>query len=180
MALETEIKVRVSPEDLESIRSRLTDLGADQISPRQQESNLLFDFPDGKLRGSDCALRLRTYGEQVTLTFKAKTQSDPLFKRREELESLVGDAQQIQKILQGLGLDVCLEYSKFREIYRCPVDGKRVDVCLDETPVGTFVELEGSSEDIRKLADRLGWTPDQFIQETYVALLADSSRQEQP
>ncbi len=177
MALETEIKVRVSSADLESIRSRLTDLGARQRSPRQQESNLLFDFPDGKLRSSDCALRLRIYGEQVILTFKGKTQSDPLFKRREELECLVGDAQQIQKILQGLGMDVCFEYSKLREIYRCPVDGKQVDVCLDETPVGTFVELEGSSEDIRTLADQLGWTPDQFIQETYMALLADSSRQ---
>ena len=73
-------------------------------------------------------------------------------------------------------MDVCFEYSKLREIYRCPVDGKQVEVYLDETPVGTFVELEGSSEDIRTLADQLGWTPDQFIQETYMALLADSSR----
>ena len=180
MALETEIKVQISSKELEVFRSQLIDIGASQISPRKHESNLIFDFSEGTLRNSNCALRLRTYGKQTTLTFKGTPRSDPLFKQREELESLVSDKNQIQQILQNLGMSICFEYSKFREIYSYTIGEKQVLIFLDETLAGTFVELEGSSENIQNLANKLGWTPDQFIQETYIALIKNSSRKSGP
>ena len=176
MALETEIKIQISSKELETLRSQLINIGASQISPRKHESNLLFDFSEGTLRNSNCALRLRTYGKQTTLTFKGITHSDPIFKQREELESLVSDKNQIQQILHNLGMNICFEYSKFREIYSYTTGTKQVLIFLDETLAGTFVELEGSSKNIQNLANKLGWTPDQFIQETYISLIKDSSR----
>ena len=176
MALETEIKVQIPSKELEVLRSQLIDIGASQIASRKHESNLLFDFSEGTLQTSNCALRLRTYGKQTTLTFKGTPHNDPLFKQREELESLVSDKNQIQKILQNLGMSICFEYSKFREIYSYTIDEKKVLIFLDETLAGTFVELEGSPKNIQSLAKKLGWTPDQFIQETYISLIKNSSR----
>ena len=83
---------------------------------------------------------------------------------------------QIQQILQNLGMSICFEYSKFREIYSYTTNEKHVLIFLDETLAGTFVELEGSPKNIQSLAKKLGWTPDQFIQETYISLIKNSSR----
>jgi inorganic triphosphatase YgiF len=83
MGLETEVKIRITREDLDSIRARLTELGASCLAPRQKEENWLFDFPDQNLRAAGCAVRLRVYGEETLLTFKGQDQNDPRFKKRE-------------------------------------------------------------------------------------------------
>ena len=170
MALETEVKIRISQGDLDPIRTRLTELGARRLSPRRKEENLLFDFPDGNLETCGCAVRLRTYGEKTTLTFKGEIQDDPLYKKREELETSVEDPEAMIKVLEALGMTICFEYSKFREIYSLCEDQRQVQVCLDETPVGTFAEIEGSAPDIESLAARLGWAPDLFIRRNYVEM----------
>ena len=170
MALETEVKIRITQEDLDPIRARLKELGAHCLSPRREEKNVLFDFADRNLETCGCAVRLRTFGEKTTLTFKGEIQEDPLFKKREELETRVEDPQALIKVLEALGMHICFEYSKFREIYRLSVDQHKGEICLDETPVGTFVEIEGSEEAIEALAAQLGWTPDSFIRRNYVEM----------
>ena len=70
MATETEVKIHISEEELDPIRTRLTELGARCLSPRKKEENRLFDFPDGDLVTCGCAVRLRIYGDAITLTFK--------------------------------------------------------------------------------------------------------------
>jgi adenylate cyclase class 2 len=176
MAIETEVKVRIAREDLDSIRARLTELGASCRAPRQKEENWLFDFCDHNLRAAGCAVRLRVYGKETSLTFKGKAQDDPRFKTRDELESSVDDPDKIKSILQQLGMSVCFTYSKFREIYQLPVNQGHVEVCLDETPVGTFAEIEGPEAEIEALAARLGWTPDSFICTNYVEMYEEAGQ----
>lgn len=175
MALETEVKIRVSKEDFESIRARLQKLQARLLSPRLKEENLLFDFPDNRLRESGCALRLRTCGKHALLTFKGKLQEDPTFKKREELETNVADPRAARQILESLGMTLKFEYSKFRESYELFRDDQRIEVCLDETAAGTFVEIEGADQSIRKLAEQFGWSPGQFIRKNYVELFMEAS-----
>ncbi|MDA2923263.1 class IV adenylate cyclase [Acidobacteria bacterium AH-259-L09] len=172
MALETEVKIRISQKDLDRIRTRLTELGACCVSSRRKEENLLFDFSDRKLEAAGCAVRLRTYGEQATLTFKAKIQDDPLYKKREELETPVNDPEAMQEILEALGMNVYFEYSKFREIYELSLDKQEIEICLDETRIGAFVELEGSTDLIEKVAAKFGWAPELFIRKNYVEMLS--------
>ncbi len=170
MALETEVKIRISQEDLDPIRARLKELGAHCLSPRREEKNILFDFDDRSLETCGCAVRLRTYGEKTTLTFKGEIQEDPRFKKRQELETGVENPQATIKDLKALGLHICFEYSKIREIYTLSVDQDQAEICLDETPVGTFVEIEGPENTIEALASQLGWTPDSFIRRNYVEM----------
>jgi adenylate cyclase class 2 len=170
MALETEVKIRITQEDLDGVRARLTQLGARCLSPRSEEKNILFDFPDRNLETTGCAVRLRTYGDKTTLTFKGEIQEDPRFKKRQELETRVEDPQAMIKVLEGLGMHVCFEYSKIREVYTLAADQEQAEICLDETPVGTFVEIEGPEDTIESLASQLGWTPDSFIRSNYVEM----------
>ena len=170
MALETEVKIRISQADLGPIRARLAALEARCVSSRQKEENFLFDFPDGNLEAVGCAIRLRIYGEKALLTFKGKVQDDPRYKKREEVETSVGDPLTTKKILEALGMNVSFQYSKFREIYRLSVNQQQVEVCLDETPVGTFVEIEGRAPAIEELAAHFGWAPDSFIRKNYVEM----------
>jgi len=52
---------------------------------------------------------------------------------------------------------------------------------LDETPLGCFVELEGPPEEIDSAAQRLGFTPDQYIRESYRELqILDARRRGVP
>ena len=143
MSVETEFKVRVSEEDLRRVRAHLRQLHSQRLSEGQEEDNLLFDFPDHRLKEAGCALRLRTYGKEARLTFKGKVLKDPSLKKREELETSVQEPAATRAVLEALGLEVCFQYSKFREIHLLNLQGEKVAVCLDRTPVGTFVEIEG-------------------------------------
>ncbi len=67
---EIEIKFRVA--DLESLVSRLRQLGLRQVTPRTHEMNTLFDLPGRPLRTRGDLLRLRKYGELWVLTHKAR------------------------------------------------------------------------------------------------------------
>ncbi len=133
--IESEIKVRV--DDLEPARRRLEALEAERLHPRSLERNDLFDR-DGELLERGCVLRLREDGQGSTVTFKGPPEYDGLVKRRLELETAVGDAQVLRELLGSLGYARQLTYEKYREEWRL---GSAV-VCLDETPVGAFLEVE--------------------------------------
>ncbi len=176
MSLETEFKIRISSEDLDRIRTCLRKLHGHRLSESREEANLLFDFPDQHLTRSGCALRLRTYGDEAFLTFKGKVLRHSVLKRREEFEAPVREPGAAREILEALGLQLCFEYSKFRETHRLDVNGQQVLVCLDQTPVGTFVEIEGPEKEIQDLARKFGWQPDSFIQKTYVELYEEADQ----
>ncbi len=176
MHIETEAKFEVTRGGLEKVRERLIQLGARPLSGPHQEENELYDFSDGRLARSGCALRLRSYAGESLLTFKGPVESHPLLKKREEIETHVERGEALRMILGRLGLAVSFEYRKTREILQidCGGGGQPVQICLDETPVGCFVEIEGEAEDIKQLATHFGWT--EFITKSYVDLYRERRR----
>jgi adenylate cyclase class 2 len=64
---------------------------------------------------------------------------------------------------------VSFRYEKYREEYAA----EDVTIALDETPVGTFVEVEGSEEGIHLMTQSLGRTPDDFITDSYRRLFME-------
>ena len=175
MSLETEVKIRVDEASLPLIRSRLLEIGAETGSERAHEENLLFDFPDSRLEREGCVLRLRAYHQEHLLTFKGKARENSRLKEREETETRVSDGSAARQLLSALGLEASFRYAQFREIFQLGLLREKVVVCLDETPVGTFVEIEGSAGAIDEVASLFGWTSDSFVRTNYVQLYEEGT-----
>jgi len=163
--VETEVKIRI--QDPPAVRDKLLALGAVVTRERVLEENTLYDFPGETLRSGRRALRLRKSGKRATLTFKGSPQKSRSFKVREEFETGVADSGQIRKILKALDLRPAFSYRKHRTQLR---KGHLV-VCLDETSVGSFLELEGKRHEITRFARALGFRRADFIQADYVELI---------
>ena len=122
----------------------------------------------------DVHSELRSYAGQSLLTFKGAVQADPLLKKREEIETHVERGEAVKKIFGRLGLVVSFGYRKTREILQIDHAGQTLQVCLDHTPVGCFVEIEGDAEGIKQLAAQFGWT--EFITKSYIELYLERRR----
>ncbi len=171
---ETEVKIRISEEMLEGLEDKLLEIGFQPLSESTFEDNLLFDFPDRTLENSGCALRLRKYGDSYTLTYKGPKKRDPHMKVRQEIETSVGSFDSTRSLLESIGLKVNFEYAKWRRKYQATWNDGDVEVCIDKTPIGFFVEIEGERESINQIANRLGWDSSDFITENYVNLYREA------
>jgi adenylate cyclase class 2 len=161
--LEREVKIRFADPDL--ARAALASIGAAPLRPRRLQDDTLFDTPDGALRARRVVVRLRREPDRAFVTYKGPAQPGNM-KTREEQESEVADADVLRRVLHELGLVVWFRYQKFREEYAAA----GVVIALDETPVGTFVEIEGSEEGILTATDALGCSPADFILDSYRGL----------
>ena len=158
---ETEIKLAfASPEDA---RRELIRLGAIESRPRVFEDNVVFDLDDRRLVTTDRLLRLRRTGPDAVLTYKGPAEAGRRHKVREEAEVGVADADEMDRILRGVGFRPGYRYQKYRTAFT--LEG--VDVALDETSLGTFVELEGDPDAIDRVAAALGKGPDDYLRATY-------------
>src|SRR5436189_4653546 len=98
---EIEIKFRVA--ELDSLVSRLGQLGLKQVTPRTHEENTLFDLPGRPLRARGDLLRLRKYGDSWILTHKARSKERAgAHKTRVETETRVEDGEKMEGILHAL------------------------------------------------------------------------------
>ncbi len=173
-ATERELKIAVA--DLEPVRERLQALGAQAQSALGDERNWVFDRgadTPGELLGSGRLLRLRSDPSGHRLTYKGVARfggSSGALKEREEREVRVDDLGQARALLLGLGYRVVRRYEKRREEWR--LGGSTV--ALDETPIGAFVEVEGS--DAEAVAASLGLKPRHADRRSYLALWDDRRR----
>lgn len=170
---EIEVKISIAEDQIDRIRSEAESLGFRLAAARRREENILFDFPDGRLARDNSALRLRRSGGETLLTYKGPQVEDPELKIREEIETEVGQFDALKEILSRVGLESSFHYAKTREKFLLQRGDSEISLCIDETPFGCFVEIEGARDDIREVADRLGWSRDQFITRNYVDLYAE-------
>lgn len=161
--LEREVKIRFADPDL--ARTALAGIGAVPLRPRRLQDDTLFDSPDGTLRAKRAVVRLRCEPDRAFVTYKGPVQPGPM-KLREEQETEVADAEVMRRVLAELGFVPWFRYQKFREEYEAP----GAVIALDETPVGTYLEIEGSEEGILTVADALGCSPADFILNSYRGL----------
>ncbi len=174
MKMETEIKIRLREGELEAVQSRLSQTGCEPVSPRQWEENLIFDLPGRKLLETDCLLRLRTVGTRHLLTFKGPQQPHSILKQRPEAEVEVNDPSEARKILEALGYEVHCRYDKYREKWVTKADRQELKVCLDETPFGSFVEIEGDPGAVRDLAEGLDLDLENAVTKSYLELYLEA------
>ena len=201
---EVEVKLRVA--DVAALRRRLARLKM-RLAPtgRVHEMNTLFDTPQGGLAKHGQLLRIRleeppgkraTPGQAI-LTYKgpaepgtpaeekpfgsAQGRQGKRYKVREELEASVADPERLRLILERLGLRGWFRYEKYRASFQPPASQRwaaGLQVELDETPIGAFLELEGAPEAIDRAAKLLGYGPADYITRSYLALYLDQCRKQ--
>ena len=163
--VEIEVKIRIN--DISNFSEKISKLGAKLEKERHLEENTLYDFRSKDLQKKHQALRLRTTNKKIFLTFKGPPQKSRKFKIREEYETEVKNEKQLKKILKSLGLRPVFNYQKYRTVYR----KKNLNVCLDETHIGNFLEIEGERNEIVKFSMALGISKGEFIKLDYIQLM---------
>jgi adenylate cyclase class 2 len=145
------------------------DLGVTPLRPRRLQHDVLVDTADRRLASAGTALRVRTDGGHAYLTFKGPVLPGPL-KAREEIETEAASRSALLAILAALGYAPVFRYEKYREEFTAV----GVVVAIDETPIGTFLEIEGQPTAIHALAGRLGFGPTDFVTASYRALFVEA------
>jgi len=203
MARETEIKLRIS--NVPAFHRALKRIGARLAGPgtsKVHEENVIFDTPQGGLAKHGQLLRIRTETpelrgkpkttgpqQRVVLTFKqpmvqpggAQTgsASSGSYKVRDEIEVEVAEGENLTRIFEGLGMSGWFRYEKCRTTFRLPASkawalGLLIE--LDETPIGTFVELEGPAAAIDRAAAELGFSKQDYLSKNYLRLYMEECR----
>jgi adenylate cyclase class 2 len=201
----TEIEIKLEVRDGKALARALKRLGAKPANPkapRMHEMNLIFDTPDGGLAKHGQLLRIRTetpaplkkgvrrkVAARTLLTFKSPPAElaigdvgpagDRRHKVREEIETELTDGATMQRIFEGLGLRGWFRYEKYRTTYVLPgrhAWAKGLLIEVDETPIGTFVELEGQAAAIDRAAKELGFSTRDYVLKNYLVLYVEECK----
>ncbi len=162
---ETELKFVV--DDLLTFQAAVDQLGLTLKTPRTFEANTLFDTPDRRLRGKRQILRIREYGSKHLLTHKrlaSEDAADLRYKTRIETETEIEDHDALAEIFCQLGYCPAFRYEKFRTEWDAEGGGHLV---LDETPIGTWAELEGEPAWIESMLASLCVSSERCTVESY-------------
>ncbi len=170
--------------DLAGLIRKIRNLRA-RCSGRVLERNTLFDTPDEdfRRRGRLVRVRIETPAASVLIPGRpARTiitskspvlvSADSRYKEKLEREMVSTARKAWPASLRSLGFRPGFRYEKFRTTFRLP--SLRLD--LDETPVGTYLEIEGTPASIDRVARALGFSPRDYIRTTYWGLNAAECR----
>ena len=145
-----------------------------QVTKRRVfEANTVFDTAGGELRDRGCLLRVREAGRRGVLTYKGPAAGGK-HKSREELEVDVSDPRRLSRILASVSFVPSFRYEKFRTEYARPREAG--SAMLDETPIGVYLELEGTSAWIDRTGRRLGFAESDYSTASYYSLYVDYCR----
>src|SRR4051812_21842079 len=161
--IEREIKLRY--DSVESARAAVQAAGATPLLGRRLQEDALLDTEDESLRRRRCVLRIRVENGKSRITFKGPVQPFEM-KVRDELETVIGDGDLLLRVFEELGFHVWFRYEKYRQEF----SHEDVIIAIDETPVGVFVEIEGSEHGIAGMAQTLGRRPADYIVDSYRTL----------
>ena len=186
-ATNREIEIKLPVRDVHALIQRLRSLGAVSRG-RVFEQNTLYDTSDSDFRRSGRVLRIRTETPIRAGSFRLGTRSrsvitskappiargraKPKYKERLEREAVIDHPERWPGMLRSLRFRQGFRYEKFRTSFRLP--GLHLD--LDETPAGTFLELEGQPKAIDRAAKLLGYSPHDYFRATYWEVYAADCR----
>lgn len=173
-AIETEIKFRVA--DIARLEAQLADAGFHRDTPRSFESNTLYDTPARLLRSRRELVRIRNYAGTWLLTHKRVPDSgigEDRHKHRVETETNLSDGEALAEVFHSIGLDPVFRYEKWRTEWS-DAEGHCV---IDETPLGTFAELEGPDDWIDLITTQLNIPEDDQLTISYGRLFEQWKQQ---
>ena len=137
------------------------------LRPRRLQHDVLVDTGDGRLQAAGSTLRVRADGDRAYPHLQGAGHPGSVQDAR-------GDRD------RGRGLRTTAGHPRRprfraglpqREVPR-GIRGRGAVIAIDDTPIGTFVEIEGEAAAIVTLAGRLGFEPADFVPASYRVLFA--------
>jgi adenylate cyclase, class 2 len=176
-----EIELKFPVADPQALQARLPHLGFHLTTPRTYEHNTLYDTPNRVLRARREVLRIRQYGSLCTVTHKRLPgEQAPVdttrYKIRIETETIVAEREALAEIFRQLGYGPVFVYEKYRTEWSQaigPNSEAAAHLVIDETPIGTYVELEGPTEWIDRSLAELKIDPATCLTDSYGKLFLD-------
>jgi len=170
--METEVKFKVHNRG--ALVRVLKNANARLISC-EHEQDFYFDDRRRTLRKKVVVLRIRKIGEKGILTVKSKFKRvSRRFKVMNEREVATDNFTELKAILAMLGYRV----DGFKEKRRCTYRLGKVNILIDRLPfLGNWMELEGRTRDITKVAGRLKLAMGDSCSKSYGQLFAQFRRE---
>lgn len=166
-----EIEVKFALADRQALVDRLVGAGAEQLFQETFEDNMVLDRR-GELRTRGSLLRVRKFGRYVLATYKGPVSFDGAVKTRDEVQTGLESFERAIALFDALGFRPVFRYQKFREVWRLG----DVEVVLDRTPIGEYLEIEGPLDRIKAAAAGLGLDMERAIRHTYADLYRQARR----
>jgi adenylate cyclase class 2 len=180
--LEAEVKLALDDASASALRARLDALGA-AAGATLVQTDTYFAHPERDFRTTDEALRLRSEGDVLRVTYKGP-KLDPPRKTREEIEfAIAADHATATTLLERLGFRPAAVVRKRRVEFDLRGDFGAT-IAIDEVDgLGTFCEIEVAAGDVAEGRARLQDTQDRLglgalapIAESYLELLTRHAR----
>lgn len=154
--MQTEIEVKFVQIDIDDVRKKLKEAGAELVQSMRLMRRSLIEQPEH--RAVNCFLRIRDEGDRTTLTIKKRKSRDLAqidINNVAEIETEVSDFDKTVEIFTEAGWPPITYQESRRETWR--FDG--AEVVIDEWPwLKPNVEIEAGTEEIVcKVASRLGF-----------------------
>lgn len=167
-----EVELKAVVDDLADRRKRLEKAGA-KLSFEGKLSDRRYDIESGELAGRDEVLRVRRYegrsSSKTYLEWKGPTETQDVYKIREEVSTLVEDFDSLEQILMRLGFLVTMEID--REIAQYQIGGATVR--FETYPrMDVLVEVEGEPDSIEQAIEALEMARGQFSSDRLAAFVA--------
>ena len=178
MAIENEIKIQVNSH--KSIVDRLKYLNA-QFKGTFYQKDCYFDNSGSEIYESGGCLRLRTETDKdgkilkSILCHKGSKLSGKI-KSRSEVETTIGEPENLEQILNSLGYSPSISFNKERQIWL--LGG--CEICLDRLPlIGKYIEIEGKTEQaVLDITQQLNLSADNQQMRSYASLINEALRKD--
>ncbi len=156
----TEVEVRFLEIDVDQLKRRLNELGADDKGEELLKETIYSDEA-GEWPAKQTRIRIRTSSQGVKLAYKEHHADSAT--GTTEIEFEIGDAEKCAAFLEKMHVILWRTQEKKRHTFQL----RGVTIDIDTWPrVPTYVELEGSSEeDLRDVAKKLGLDWEKVIME---------------
>ncbi|MDP9204882.1 MAG: class IV adenylate cyclase [Gemmatimonadota bacterium] len=167
-----EVELKAVVDDLPTTRNLLEKAGA-RLSFEGRLSDRRYDVESRELAGRDEVLRVRRYhAPGLSKTFfdwKGPTETQDVYKIREEVSTLVEDIEALNKILARLGFMVTMEID--RDIAQYELAGATIR--FETYPrMDVLVEVEGQPDSIDNAIEALGLARGRFSSDRLAGFVA--------
>ena len=150
--MQAEIEAKWINIDVELLRKKLIEVGAELMQSERLMKRQTFDFPDKRLDKIGGWVRIRDEGDKVTMSYKQL--NDRTVNGTKEVSIVVNNFDEANNLLISIGL----ESKSFQETKRESWKLGDSQIEIDTWPwIPSFVEIESANEDeLKSVANTLG------------------------